>query len=88
MAKLQERKTRTVEFVIEKSKKPKGQDIILLIENCSSGENIEKGRKSKGRGFLSSFISVYFFNLENNNQKKGKPKKRTLNHGVLAAKRK
>lgn len=31
--------TRIVEFVIEKSKKPINIGIILLIENCSNGEN-------------------------------------------------
>ena len=34
-----------VEFVIEKSKKTKFIDNILLIENCSNGENIDKKNK-------------------------------------------
>jgi hypothetical protein len=43
---LHAKKTRIVEFVIERSRKPKGQEIILLIENCSNGENIVKNKKA------------------------------------------
>jgi hypothetical protein len=46
---VQETKTRTVEFVIEKSKRPIQIGIILLIENCSKGDkkNIKKKDNEK-----------------------------------------
>lgn len=44
---MQEITTRTVEFVIEKSKEPINKGMIRLIENCSNGEKSIKKKKTK-----------------------------------------
>ena len=56
IAREQAKNTKIVEFVIEKSKKPKCNGINLLIENCSRGENIDLKQKKLINGFEPLFF--------------------------------